>query len=133
MRDWGASGVRSSDHDVGGESTLGRVGGDAAGLLGRLSLALRGQRLRCLLGDQQSAEGVQVASEDAQGQISLKADLGVVAAAFHTVAGLQGANGGLHAGMPLSGLAKLDGGCLELLGRLFRARLGQTGMPDDLQ
>jgi len=67
MSGWGASGVRSSDRDVGGESTLGMVGGEAGGLLGRLSLALRGQGLRGLLGDQQSAEGVQVASEDAQG------------------------------------------------------------------
>ena len=102
-------------------------------LLGRLSLALRGQGLRRLLGDQQSAERVQVASEDAQGQISLKTDLGMVAATFHAVAGLQGANGGLDARMPLSGLAKLDGGCLQLLGRLFCAGLGKAWMLDDLQ
>ena len=100
--------------------------------LGRFSLAVGGQGLRRLLGDQQSAERMQVASEDAQGQISLKADLGVVAAAFHAVAGLQGANSGLDAGMPLSGLVKLNGGCLELLGRLFRAGLGKARMLYDL-
>ena len=100
--------------------------------LGRFSLALGGQGLGRLLGDQQSAERMQVASEDAEGQISLKADLGVVAAAFHAVAGLQGANGGLDTGMPLSGLVKLNGGCLKLLGRLFRAGLGKARMLYDL-
>jgi len=92
-------------------------------LLGRFSLALRGQGLGRLLGDKQSAERVQIASEDAQGQVSCETNLGVVATAFQAVAGLQGANGGLHAGMPLSGLAKLDGGCLLLFGRLFRTWL----------
>lgn len=59
--------------------------GAAEGLLGRLTLALPGQRLGCLLGDQQAAKRVQIASQDAEGQIALKAKFGSIPAAFQAV------------------------------------------------
>ena len=101
-------------------------------LLGSLALSLGGQGLGSLLSDKKSAERVQVASEDAQGQIPFKADLGVVPAAFQTVAGLQGANGRFHAGMPLSGLAELNRGGRFLSGCLLRAWFRKTRMFYDL-
>lgn len=91
-------------------------------LLGRLALALGGQGVRGFQSDQHSAERVQVASQDAQGQVPLKTDLGVVPTSFQAVAGLQGTNGGFHARMSLAGLSELDRGGRLLPGCLFRAR-----------
>jgi hypothetical protein len=86
-----------------------------------------------LLSDQQSTERMQIASQDAQGKISLKAGLGMVPASFQAVAGLQSANGRFHARVPLPGLAELDRGRRFLSGGLLRARFGKTWMGYDLR
>ena len=111
-----------------GEERRRRLSATRRALLGRLALGLGGQGLGGLLSDQQSAERMQVASQYPQRQIPLKADLGMVPAAFQTVAGLQRANGRFHARMPLSGLAELNRGGCFLLGCLFCAWFRKAGM-----
>ncbi len=84
---------RSTDRGVARRSTLGSASIATASLSGRyLTLAPRGLGLGRLCSDQYSAEIVEVASQDAQGQVTLKAYLASVSAAFQPVTGLQGPN-----------------------------------------
>ena len=80
--------------------------------------------------DQQAAEGVQVATQDAQGQVAFQAQFAPVAAAFLAVAGLQAADRGLDAGVSLlrgsEGEARGGGLRGNLRGGLFEAWLGEA-------
>src|SRR5712691_11831486 len=80
--------------------------------------------------DQQAAEGVQVATQEAQRQITLQPQFPAIAAAFLAVAGLQATDRRLDAGVSLLGGSEGDagGGRLrgDLLGGLLDAGLRET-------
>jgi hypothetical protein len=76
---------------------------------------LCGEAVGILLRDQQLAQHVKVAAQDAQLHVSVEAPLTAVATAGQAVACLQRADGRLDARMPLAGLAKGDAGLRLLL------------------
>src|SRR5712691_4095087 len=80
--------------------------------------------------DQQAAEGVQVATQEAQRQITLQPQFPAIAAAFLAVAGLQATDRRLDAGVSLLGGSEDDacsGGLSgNLLGGLLDAGLRET-------
>src|SRR5262249_2404373 len=80
---------------------------------------------------QQLAQGLEIAPQDTQGYITFEAALAAVAAAFLTVAGLQGADRRLDARMMLSRLPKSHGSLLFLLTTLRGAFAGNTRRPHD--
>ena len=100
--------------------------GCSAGALGPRGLGLESFAL-----DQQAAECVQVAAQDAQRQVAFQAEFASVAAVFLAVAGLQAADGGLDAGMAFLGGSEgeVRGGGLfrELCGGLLEARFRKAG------
>src|ERR1700736_4846296 len=77
-----------------------------------LAFGLGGLAIRLFLGQQQLAQGLQVASQDAQAHVTLVTPFAPIAATLQTVAGLQGTDRRLHARMMLSRLAKGQGALL---------------------
>src|SRR5262249_30170217 len=96
-----------------------------------LAFAFGSLAIRRVPSQQQLAQGFEIAPQDPQGHIPVKAALAAVAAAFLTVAGLQGANRGLDARMMLSRFPKSHGGLLFLLTTLLGAFAGNTRRPHD--
>ena len=81
--------------------------------------------------DEEPPEGVQVAAQDAQRQVTFQTQLASVATTFLAVAGLQAVDGRLDAGMTSRGRSESDAGrsglFRDLSGDLLDSGLGQAG------
>ena len=71
-------------------------------LTGLLAFGFGGRAIGRVSSQQQLAQGLEIASQDAQGHVTFEAALTAVAAAFLTVARLQGADARLDARMMLA-------------------------------
>ena len=97
-----------------------------------MALAACGFTRGGFLGDEPFSQGVKIAAQDAQRQVTGKALFAAVARALQTVAGLQRSDGRFDARMTLPRRAPVQRRVLSLDRRLFGARLGQARPGDDL-
>src|SRR5689334_18497936 len=95
------------------------------------AFGFRGLAIGSVSSQQQLAQGLKIAPQDAQGHVTFEAALAAIAAPFQTVARLQGADRRLDARMMLSRFAKGHGCLLFLLTTLFGSFAGDARRPHD--
>ena len=86
-----------------------------------------------VLGNQQAAECLQIATQDGQLHVTFKADLRMVATALQRVAALQRSDRRFDAGVVLLSGEKFFSCCGPLHHRLLGSRLGQAQVIDQFR
>ena len=98
-----------------------------------LTFALGGLAIRLVAGDEQLAQSLEIAPQDAQGYVTLVAAHAAVPATLLAVAGLERAERRFHARMILSCLAKCHGPRLVLVTPLMLSFGGDAGRTNNVR
>ena len=83
--------------------------------------------------DHESAERMEIAAQNAQGNVTLEAQFAAIATSLQTISTLQSADGRLDTRMTSASFVEADTCASLLLGGLFGTLFRKAGMGDDLR